>query len=209
MSIKVCIVDNTCIDCANLPNFVFGEREYSRIDNIKNSRRKSESLAALAALGQITDDIADRCIERDGFGRPYFKNAENSDFSISHSGNLSVAACIDGGSRLGVDIELIKEKDNSRIADRFFTEKEKALLDGMRNNDGFYMIWTAKEAKAKKLGTGLSKLLSENCHLAENGDALLHFFVEYKGSRYMLTICVDREEKVEFFCGDNICVNSV
>ena len=206
MSVKVCIVDNTCIDCGISLKFAFGDRECLRIDSLQNPRRKSESLAALAALSEITGDITDRCIERDSFGRPYFKNVGNTDFSISHSGSLSVAARIDGGSRLGVDIELIMEKDNARIADRFFTEKEKALLDEMQNNEAFYMIWTAKEAKAKKVGTGLSKLLSDNCHLAENNDVIVRFFVEHEGSRYLLSLCLDRKEDVELLRSDAIRV---
>lgn len=206
MSIKVCIVDNTCVDVGNMLGFTFGDKELSRLDKIQNKGRKSESLAALEALRNITEDISDRHIERDALGRPHFKNAKEIDFSIAHSGSLSVAARVDSNFGIGVDIELIKEKDNTRIADRFFTEKEKSFLDRMKNNDGFYMLWTAKEAKAKRVGVGLSALLADKSDLSEGNDRFLQFSVEYKQSVYMLTLCVEREEKVEFLCDDSICV---
>lgn len=212
MSIKVCIVCNTCVDDSALVDFSFGNKEFFRIDSIKNAKRKRESLAALVALTEITEDIADRCIERDDFGRPHFKNHREIDFSISHSVALSLAARIDGnGIKIGADIELIKENDRNhlaRIADKFFTEKEKALLNGMQNSDYFYMVWTAKEAISKKIGRGLSAMLSDTCPLSENNGVLSHFLVEHEGSRYMLTLCSDTREDIEFLCDASIRVTA-
>ena len=210
MSVKICIVDNTFVDLDSSLGATFGSREYSRIQSIKNPKRKNESLAALAALEKITEDVAGRSVERDNFGRPYFAYAENICFSISHSGSLSVSArAMENGVVIGVDLELIKEDRDgrtARIAERFFSEKEKAFFRRTQNSDGFYFVWTAKEAKSKRLGRGLSQLLSDNCPSEKNDDVFSYYFVEHRGERYALTLCMSKEEDIEILCDETICV---
>lgn len=68
--------------------------------------------------------------------------------SISHSGNYVIAVV--AKNPVGCDIEEIKQRDFSRLVEKFTTENEKQLFN--TSNDKitcFYKLWTAKEALFK------------------------------------------------------------
>jgi len=72
-------------------------------------------------------------------------------FSLSHSGEY--VACMIDSAPCGVDIEVHKEKDFSRIAKRICSEKELCQIN---SSTDFYNIWTLKESVLKATGLGLS-----------------------------------------------------
>ena len=164
MSVNLRIVDNELRLVEPFDVSFFGDGEKRRIEGITNAKRKGESVAALRVLKELLPINAEREISRDENGRPSFCGKKDEDFNISHSASLTAVAYVNKkGCRVGIDIEEIKEgRDEKlyRIAERYFTEKEKALLEKGESSRGFYKIWTAKEAKAKMLGIGLSKMLS-------------------------------------------------
>lgn len=82
-------------------------------------------------------------------GKPFAKNLPVH-FSISHSGNMVVCAVSD--KEIGIDIEKIKPF-NPKAAEKFATEKELDYINSTKN--GFFEIWTLKEAYFKCIGTGL------------------------------------------------------
>lgn len=208
MSLNLALVDNTCLREASFVEKTFGALESRRVLGIKNERRRYESLAGLVALREALGDRVAGDVERDERGRPSFAGNTGLDFSISHSGNISVAALIDSPSgRVGVDIERIDEKKedtHKRIADRYFSKEEKIIFETSGDPLEFYKIWTAKEARAKLLGLGLAEILSAERSFEKNDCneyLLMHFLLTYKGESYMLTVCVNREEKLDFICG--------
>lgn len=99
--------------------------------------------------------------EMGAVGLYYDKNgkplADNCFVSVSHSGSL-VAVCL-GDLPLGIDIERPVERPNRlNIAQRLFKGKELLYYYNNENLEGFYTVWTRKEAFAKIDGQGLSKI---------------------------------------------------
>lgn len=89
--------------------------------------------------------------------------ASNWQFNLTHSHDW-VALVLCEGHRVGIDIESYVRRNNlPAIAQRFFSDDENAHLAQYRDSewlDNFLAIWTLKEAHAKALGCGLSKILS-------------------------------------------------
>ena len=215
MSLNLCAIDNVSVRELSFVEETFGPFESRRILAIRNERRRAESVAGLVALKEALGGRTAGNIERDELGRPSFVGVDALDFSISHSGDLSIAALIDGPSgRVGVDIERIDEKKEDthlRIAQRYFSKEEQAVLEASPVSIEFYKIWTAKEAKAKLLGVGLSKMLSsENSfEKSDHKFILKHFLLTYKGDRYLLALCVNKNDKLNFICGGNINIDAI
>ncbi len=84
------------------------------------------------------------------YGKPYFANAEDLHFSISHSGEYAMVVLSD--KEIGCDIQQIKNI-NLSIADRFFTAEEKKYV---KCTEDFFRIWTLKESFIKAIGKGLA-----------------------------------------------------
>lgn len=72
----------------------------------------------------------------------------------SASSSAGVAAVAISGSRIGIDIETVRERPRwERIAARFFSAEEQRALAGSPTR--FLEFWTLKEAYLKALGVGL------------------------------------------------------
>ena len=182
----------------------FGEAEAKRIENINNPKRKLESLCALAALDElirISHISYPLEILREENGKPYFKNSDIS-FSLSHSGDISVAAiCDEKDNIVGVDVEKIIDRGNiDELAERFFSNAEKLdFLEHGKTPKAFFEIWTKKEAYAKMTGDGLSILIKEHSRSSKNIDSV---YFEYYNilKEYSLSICsIRKADNVEFY----------
>ena len=211
MSVKVLIVDNNFISSEMADISFFGGGERSRIESISNVKRKRESTAGLVALKSLFDDDVKREIVRDEDGRPSFVCGMGEDFNISHSGALTAVAYQKGEEiRVGIDIEQIKEgRDEKlfRIAERYFSEKEKELLKKESSSREFYRIWTAKEAEAKMTGFGLSKMLSDGYRTEQENRPKGHFLsylVIYREEIYIMTLCTNKKDNVQFMCDEGL-----
>ena len=90
-------------------------------------------------------------IARTPEGKPYFPDAPEVSFSVSHSKGLVVIAA--GTGSVGVDCELIGPV-RVHAARRAFTEEELLYAD---TPERFYEVWTRKEAYFKFLGTGITE----------------------------------------------------
>ncbi len=82
-------------------------------------------------------------------GKPYAKSLDIH-FNISHSGDMVVCAVSD--KEIGIDIEKIREI-NPRASEKFACKKEIEYINSHKN--GFFEIWTLKEAYFKCISTGL------------------------------------------------------
>ena len=83
-------------------------------------------------------------------GKPYLSGGPC--FSISHTGNIWV--CLVADYNIGIDVQI--EKTNVKfedIAKRFFNEREQGYISE-KGIQGFYKVWTAREAYAKYTGEG-------------------------------------------------------
>jgi 4'-phosphopantetheinyl transferase len=98
----------------------------------------------------------------------------NWHFNLSHSHDWVVLAVSSIGP-VGIDVESHERKNNlSGIARRFFSADENISLTNLDNAqwmEQFFAIWTLKEAHAKALGCGLSKILSCSSFIVARADA--------------------------------------
>lgn len=109
--------------------------------------------------GQITFHTTEK-------GKPYLdpeNNPSQTFFNLSHSGDYALIA-VGRGSEVGADIERHRSRiDYAQLSARFFTTAECRWLDSLPPEvraDGFFRLWSAKEALLKAWGTGLSTPLN-------------------------------------------------
>ncbi len=80
-------------------------------------------------------------------------------FNLSHSSDVALVA-VTGAREVGVDVERIRGlADRERLARRFFSPQEVAVLEGLPSESrdlAFFTCWTRKEAYLKGLGGGIS-----------------------------------------------------
>lgn len=99
-------------------------------------------------------------------GKPYAKGLDVH-FSISHSGDYAVCAVSD--KEIGADIEKIRNI-NPEASKRFACENERNHINS--HADGFFEIWTLKEAYFKCIGTGLgADIKNISFEISESGIA--------------------------------------
>lgn len=109
-------------------------------------------LFALHKEGVLLEMLPDFSYEEKG--KPYLEEVPQFHFNLSHTKNMVVCAISE--DKVGVDIEHIREINDSTIQ-RIFTEKEREIAGSLE--DGFVRLWTMKEACAKLRGSGLTDIL--------------------------------------------------
>lgn len=84
------------------------------------------------------------------------------DFNISHAGD-HVALAVRRGP-VGIDLETMREvRDMAALIDRYFHPDEAGAwhgLDGRLRAEGFFILWSAREAAMKCCGLGLAQGLA-------------------------------------------------
>lgn len=119
-------------------------------------------------------------------GKPYFAEAPELEFSVSHSG--AWWACALGDAPLGLDIERTAPRPFLRLAERFFCPEEADWFRARGGAADFYRIWCAKEAVLKRSGDGLAGGLRSFSVLSPLPDgAVLHYLPAPEG--YTLCLC--------------------
>lgn len=83
-------------------------------------------------------------------GKPYFTDGKIQ-FSLSHSESLW--ACVYGPDQCGLDVQFKKKTDFRRISMRHFSREENLYIE-KEGIEGFYRIWTRREALGKLTGKG-------------------------------------------------------
>ncbi len=141
-----------------IPNDDFTETisEYrlKKAKNYKNEDDRKLSILSSLLLDKALKkhDLSERDMKYtfNAYGKPYFANAEDLHFSISHSGEYAMVVLSD--KEIGCDIQQIKDI-NLSIADRFFTAEERKYV---KCTEDFFRIWTLKESFIKAIGKGLA-----------------------------------------------------
>ena len=150
-----------------------------------SSKGKSSEANAKAALYDYIG-IRDELVHGED-GHPLFASSDVK-ISISHSEDYWV--CVLSDEDAGIDIEKIKNRNWEKIAKRYFTETEKETVR-KSGVDGFYRVWTAKEACAKKNHFGVVNILNKDVE----GVEIRYIDID---SRYVMCICADNiPDKVE------------
>ncbi|PST84738.1 4'-phosphopantetheinyl transferase [Pedobacter yulinensis] len=122
------------------------QHERETVNRLGNSKRLIHWLSTRLLLRTMlnTDEYID--CRMDEHGKPYLINF---DYHISLSHSYDYAAVMIGKTKkVGIDIELIKEKIRL-ISHKFLNEAELAQLDIQHDTEALYACWCAKEAVYK------------------------------------------------------------
>jgi phosphopantetheine--protein transferase-like protein len=196
---KLYILNTADINKANIEKLItslpFGEAERQRLLSIANADRMRESLGGLVALWRLCS-LCDICLPlnicRTDTGKPYFVGNSPPTFGISHSCGFAAAAIDTSGAPLGLDMELIRKGlHTEQIAQRFFTDQEKRVFSEQNSTDEcFFRIWTAKEARAKLEGVGLSSIINSNAK--DGAKSTWQQIIEIGEKRLYIAICQEQ-----------------
>jgi 4'-phosphopantetheinyl transferase len=93
-------------------------------------------------------------------GRPVVADDVPISFSTSHSGGLGMVAVIEGDTRVGVDVETVRERTRlDALARRVLDDEDHAAWVHIPDRDArlraFLQAWTDKEAYLKARGIGI------------------------------------------------------
>ncbi|WP_207001544.1 4'-phosphopantetheinyl transferase family protein [Trinickia mobilis] len=156
---------NASLDSPNFSTLSDDERaRATRFVHREDALRHAAARAALReALGERIGVPAGMLrLEQDAYGRPRLEPGGTSrmlDFNISHAGSHALIA-IAAGRRVGIDIEACDPRlDWQSLAKMVFSKRDDTHVRSLPNalrHEGFYRVWTAKEALLKAVGTGLA-----------------------------------------------------
>ena len=152
----------------------------------KQSKTRIELRAEARRLLSLLEGrpILDNEIAKEENGRPFFPGRD-TDFNISHSGNMVVVSLVKGQNprhelkmRTGCDIELVRPRVNAPlIADEFFSAVERDYIfpHGEKHYDvaRFFHIWTLKECFLKLRGLSVFDMVKAPSFIDNEGR--LHF----------------------------------
>lgn len=188
-----------------IPNDDFTETisEYrlKKAKNYKNEDDRKLSILSSLLLDKALKkhDLSERDMKYtfNAYGKPYFANAEDLHFSISHSGEYAMVVLSD--KEIGCDIQQIKDI-NLSIADRFFTAEERKYV---KCTEDFFRIWALKESFIKAVGKGLAIPLNSFTIKGLKTDKP---YCEYEGkiyrfkefdniNGYCIAVCKEEKEK--------------
>lgn len=137
--------------------------------------RDEDRLHFIAARSILRDILSRYCdcdpinieFEYNTKGKPFLSKEQshlNIHFNLSHSNDLALYA-ISKMENVGIDIEYTKRNIHPlEIAERFFSKDEILLLSHLpiaEQLNGFYKIWTRKEAYVKAIGEGITHPLDQ------------------------------------------------
>jgi 4'-phosphopantetheinyl transferase len=128
---------------------------------------------------------------REKNGKPYIKNHPFF-YNISHSGDYVFCAVSD--SEIGADIQKRTDTDYIKLAERFFSEEEKAavksLEDTGQRKELFYRLWCRKEAFGKLSGEGIASSVGSLLLDIHTGMAGGYIWEEYEIlTDYQIAVC--------------------
>jgi 4'-phosphopantetheinyl transferase len=146
--------------------------EIERADRFHFQKNRHSFIAGRGILRSILAHYLENKPREIGFiynthGKPSIANmpvGAGINFNLSHSHGLAVYA-FTGRRRIGIDIERMRSNLSfEKIANRFFTSAEFEKLSALAHDEfiqGFFYLWTQKEAYIKARGKGLSIPLNQ------------------------------------------------
>ena len=154
---------------AGADTVVLSETERKRAARLLQPRARAQYTAAHSilriTLGRyLTLDPSTIRFSHGPAGKPFLDPVHGHDlrFNLAHSAKWLVIAYAHG-KEIGVDVEHHRTLDPMPLAQRFFCAAEATrlqALDPPQRSRSFFSIWTAKEALAKAMGTGIAGTLN-------------------------------------------------
>jgi len=133
--------------------------QLKRLAAIQNPLRRTQFLSARHLAQQLLQlSQTSSVLSQHENGRPWAPAWPHAmGLSWSHGAQFCAAAL--GQGRVGIDIEIMRpRKQYLSIAERYFDPRETAWLTSLavdQQQQAFFMLWVAKEALLKALGTGI------------------------------------------------------
>jgi phosphopantetheinyl transferase len=181
------------------------QEQLEEIEGIESQQQRPKAILVQATLrrilGKATGKGPDRLeIARDKYNKPYIKHSHLK-FNMSY-GNGYVLIAYHPCREVGVDIELVqKDIDFKAMFRVFMTCQELHNVECLASeSDWFFMVWSAKEAYLKALGTGfLIEPIPQFISVREPIEGVLHFEFErgsataYRGfvDGHVLAVCLN------------------
>jgi len=134
-----------------------------------------DELLLRAAEAYSGRDMSGAVVIRPEEGKPFFRDMPLY-FSVSHTDGTW--GCLMSDEEVGFDLQMRRPVNHEKIAERFFSAQEAGYID-RHGADGFFDIWTRKEACVKYHGAGIiknAKAFSTVC------DGKLTGIIDFKGS---------------------------
>ncbi len=128
----------------------------SGLEKFTSPKRRLEFLTSRIAINEILNRAVK--VLYDDNGKPFLEN-ELSHMSISHSKNW-VAVIHHPTAKVGIDIECPTARIN-KIAHRFLNQSEQESFSGNEQNKEIQLIWSAKEALYKIIGSEVADFANQ------------------------------------------------
>lgn len=141
--------------------------EIARVANARSLKRQIEWLCGRIALKELLCSVKfpefsfkDIEITYDSSGKPYVSAYEDTGISVSHSGDLAMAALhIVPGKKVGIDVERTSGTDPGAVMSVAFTPEER-LEYRDRPLEEIIEVFTLKEAYLKLAGRGFHEVIT-------------------------------------------------
>ncbi len=146
------------------------------IYNYKTKHPELKGKALTDALIRDCLGCSDVKIRRTDRGKPYVQwsgNDGRSDRYISVSHSEGTFALLVSDRNVGLDIQYSRDIDTDRIASRCFAAEEAEFSQEDGTGNGFFELWTRKEAWSKYTGEGLEHVMKKQQVLKREDVALI------------------------------------
>lgn len=124
-------------------------KEIALFNSFKNEARKRNWLGSRVLVRELMGTDAYIDLQADEYNRPIIVNFPHQ-LSISHSYDFA-AVLLSKNKRIGVDIEIVKEKIE-RIKHKFLSDEELGFIKVDDRIKQLYVCWCAKESLYKLYG---------------------------------------------------------
>ena len=169
---------------------------FNKNENREEARKNLENLVLSMAKNHYNKN--NLIIEREENKKPYFKNENSIHFNGTHTSEL-FAAVMSDEYNVGIDAEMIRERDFLSIAKEYFYESEYKYIETSQKLEiDFFTIWTIKESYVKMLGKTVFDIKNSiEVDLIErvirNADGI--FFASFiLDDSYIVSVCIDTKD---------------
>jgi 4'-phosphopantetheinyl transferase len=157
-------VNDSAYDVARLSGDVLSDAERVRVDQYRNPDAACRYVVTRALVRGVLSQrlgVAPRAVDVrvTDLGKPVV--SDDLHFNVTHSAELIMLA-VSSDRAVGIDVERRREvKRAGALITRWLTPSERdnvgALQQGgLSESDAFLRVWSAKEARLKALGVGIS-----------------------------------------------------
>lgn len=129
-------------------NLLLNKKEYEFYSKLSKGKRNLHWLSSRVLLRKLLETDKFIAVKGDSHGKPHLINFDY-ELSITHS--FEHAAVIISKKKVGIDIEIIKNKILN-IATKFLNPEELEFIESSSRIEQMYVVWCAKESIYKLHG---------------------------------------------------------